>query len=154
MFLEMRRGDRALTEEQAVQLLEEGQYGILSLTGETGYAYGVPLNYAYRDGHIYFHGAREGNKLDHIAFNNKVSFCVVGKTSPLPEKFSYRYESIIVFGRASEVSGQEKRDALLALVEKYSSDFMEKGLAYIKKDEGKTMVIRIDIDHMTGKGQS
>ena len=154
MFREMRRRDRALTEEQTIKLLEEGNYGVLSLTGENGYAYGVPLNYTYREECIYFHCAPEGYKLDHIAFNNKVSFCVVGKTKPLPEKFSYSYESVIVFGMASEVSGQEKTDALTALIGKYSSDFMEKGLAYIRKDADKAKVIRIKIEHITGKGRS
>ena len=47
MFAEMRRQDRKLTQEEAEAILREGQYGVLSTTGEDGYPYGVPVSYAY-----------------------------------------------------------------------------------------------------------
>lgn len=153
MFREMRRNDRSLDKEQAYKLLENGKYGILSTSGENGYAYGVPLNYALYEGSIYFHCALVGSKLDNINSNNKVSFCVVGDSEPLPEKFSYRFESVIAFGKALEVDGMEKDNALSALIKKYSSEYMEKGIAYIKKENVSTKVIKIEIEHMTGKGR-
>lgn len=153
MFKEMRRKDRSMDYEQAVRLLEKGQYGVLSTIGKNGYAYGVPLNYVYINGNIYFHCAIEGNKLDNIAYNNKVSFCVIGNAEPIPEKFSFRYESVIAFGRAEEVYGKEKEDALVGLIKKYSGGFMEKGLEYIKNDCTKAKVIKITIDHLTGKAR-
>jgi nitroimidazol reductase NimA-like FMN-containing flavoprotein (pyridoxamine 5'-phosphate oxidase superfamily) len=153
MFKEMRRKDRSIDSEQAVQLLTNGQYGVLSTVGENGYAYGIPLNYAYLEGNIYFHSAVEGNKLDNIMFNNKVSFCVVGSTEPIPDKFSYRFESVVAFGRAEEVYDKEKEDALMALIQKYSSEFMEKGQEYVRKDGIKSRVIKINIEHLTGKAR-
>ena len=153
MFREMRRKDRSIDNQQAVQLLEKGQYGVLSTVGENGYAYGVPLSYVYHRGNIYFHCAVEGNKLDNIRFNNKVSFCVVGDTEPLPDKFSYRYESVIVFGHAEEVYDKEKEDALVAIIQKYSAEYMEKGMEYIRKDGNKTKVIKINIEHLTGNAR-
>lgn len=74
MFKEMRRKECSIQNEQAIKLLEDCKYGVLSTVGENGYAYGVPLNYVYHKGNIYFHCAGEGNKLDNIMFNNKVSF--------------------------------------------------------------------------------
>jgi nitroimidazol reductase NimA-like FMN-containing flavoprotein (pyridoxamine 5'-phosphate oxidase superfamily) len=153
MFREMRRKDRSIDKRQAVQLLEAGQYGVLSTVGENGYTYGVPLNYVYHKGNIYFHCAVEGNKMDNLTFNNRVSFCVIGNTEPIPDKFSYRYESVIVFGRAREVHDGEKEDALIALIRKYSSGFMEKGMEYIKKDCHNVKVIKICIEHLTGKAR-
>lgn len=153
MFKEMRRKDRSIDSEQAVQLLKNEQYGVLSTVGENGYAYGIPLNYAYYNGNIYFHCAVEGNKLDNIMFNNKVSFCVVGSTEPIPDKFSYRFESVVVFGRAEEVYDKEKEDALMALIQKYSSEFIEKGQEYVRKDGIKSRVIKINIEHITGKAR-
>jgi nitroimidazol reductase NimA-like FMN-containing flavoprotein (pyridoxamine 5'-phosphate oxidase superfamily) len=151
MFQEMRRKDRAMPAEQAERLLRESAFGVLSLTGKNGYGYGVPLNYVYNENCIYFHCAAEGYKLDCIAYNNKVSFCVIGAAKPLPDKFSYQYECAIAFGRATEVTGQEKIDALKAILEKYSPAFMEKGLNYIKNDAAGTKLIRIDVEHITGK---
>lgn len=83
----------------------------------------------------------------------KTSFCVIDKTEPIPDKFSYRYESIIAFGQAEEVYDKEKENALIAFVRKYSSEFMEKGMEYIKKDGIKTTVMKINIEHITGKAR-
>nr|PZN05076.1 MAG: MFS transporter [Bacillota bacterium] len=153
MFKELRRKDRSMDREQAIKLLESAPYGVLSTAGENGYAYGVPLNYIYHRGNIYFHCAAEGHKLDNIAYNDKVSFCVVGHTEPLPDKLSYRYKSVIVFGKAAEVHGEEKEDALIALVKKYSGEFEEKGLECIRENGINTKVIKINIEHITGKAR-
>ena len=149
----MRRADRALEADQVTAILAKGVYVILSTTGENGYAYGVPLSYVYMQDAIYFHCAPEGLKLDNIRFNNRVSFCVVGDTLPLAEKFSMRYESVTIAGRAFEVEGIEKDQALLALIEKYSSAYVEKGQKYIESDSPKTKVIRISIENITGKAR-
>lgn len=153
MFKEMRRKDRELETGLAIKLLEKGQYGILSTVGENGYAYGVPINYVYHNGSIYFHCAREGSKLDNIAYNNRVSFCVVGYTEPVSDEFSYRYESTIVFGKASEVYDDEKKEVLTQFIKKYSGTYMDSGMDYIRNSIGSVSVIRIDIEHITGKAR-
>ncbi len=154
MFRKMRRQDRKTGNEEAAAILTAGEYGILSTVGDNGYAYGVPLSYAYSNGSIYFHCASEGHKLDNIKHNNKVSFCVVGATEVLPESFSTKYESVIVFGKASEVYDDEKREALMAILKKYSPGFMDKGIEYLKSDSCKTKIIKIEIEHMTGKSRN
>lgn len=153
MFKEMRRNDRQLSEAETIKLLETGEYGILSTSGENGYPYGIPLSYAYSDGNIYFHGAQKGNKLDNIRYNNKVSFCVVGKTEVLPSDFSTNYESAVVFGKAYELDGEEKEKVLVALLKKYSNEFMESGMEYIKRAAKGTMAVKIEIEHITGKSR-
>lgn len=153
MFKEMRRKDKKLDNAEALRILESGQYGILSTTGSSGYAYGVPISYTYDNGCIYFHCAVEGQKLDNIQFNNKVSFCVVGNAIPLPESFSMIYESVIAFGTALEVFENEKQTALEAIVAKYSPDFTKEGSEYIRNSSGDTRLFKIIIEHMTGKAR-
>ena len=130
MFREMRRKDREIGNIEAIEILKNCQYGILSTASEDGYAYGVPVNYVYANGSIYFHSASQGHKLDNIINNNKVSFCVVGQSSVLPDKFTTNYESVIVFGRAVEVLGNEKNDAMLEMLKKYSKEYIKKGREY------------------------
>lgn len=153
MFKEMRRSDRQIKNEEAVEILKKCEYGLLSTVDENGYPYGVPLSYAYMDGSVYFHCALVGKKLDNIKNNDKVSFTVVGEVDALPEKFSTKYESVIAFGNAVEVFDEEKYKALVALVDKYSKGFMEAGIKYINNDSGKVKIIKIDIEHMTGKAR-
>ena len=71
----------------------------------------------------------------------------------LPDKFSTKYESVIAFGKAVEVFGGEKNEALLAFIDKYSSQYIEKGKEYIKNAGEKTKVIKICIEHITGKAR-
>lgn len=153
MFKAIRRQDRELTTAEANDILENGTYGVLSVSGDNGYAYGVPLSYVYTLGHIYFHCAPEGQKLSCIRMNNKVTFCVVGKAIPLPDKFSMEYASAIVYGEATEANEQEKKAVLKEFIEKYSSDYVEKGNQYIENAHHKTVVIKLHIEHITGKAR-
>ena len=153
MFKEMRRQDRKIERAEALRILDAGQYGILSTTGNNGYAYGVPISYTYHNNSIYFHCALEGQKLENITHNNKVSFCVVGNTTPRPQSFSVNYESVIAFGKAVEVFESEKQAALEAIIAKYSATFTKEGLEYIKNASGNTRIFKIEIGHMTGKAR-
>jgi hypothetical protein len=51
------------------------------------------------------------------------------------------------------LTGEEKEEALLYILHKYSPDFLEKGRLYIKNAADKTTVIKISIKHMTGKAR-
>lgn len=153
MFKSMRKSAREIFDADIIDILNKGEYGVLATTGENGYAYAVPLSYVYFNKHIYFHCAVEGNKLDNINYNDKVSFCVVGKTKVLPGEFSTEYESIIAFGTASFIYGDEKKEALLAIANKYSPDFKEEGIQYIDRAISKTCVVKIGIDKVTGKAR-
>ena len=153
MFREMRRKDKMKTYEEAVQILGEYTNGVLSVTGDDGYPYGVPVSYIYHDGKIYFHCAGEGHKLDAIKADSRVSFTVVGADEIAPEKFTTMYKSVIAFGRASIIDTDEEKMAALNLIrEKYSGNFPKEGAAYIEKFWDKTTVVVIEIEHMTGKG--
>lgn len=152
MFRKMRRHDRDMIFNDTIELLKNGQYGVLSISGDEGYPYGIPLNYVYDEGQIYFHSALEGHKIDGINRNNKVSFCIVGEVETIPNKFSTRYRSVIAFGKVEEVKDEnEKKAGLLGIIKKYSSDYVDKGMKYIDSDYEKTAVFRIVIEHMTGK---
>ena len=148
---EMRRKDKEIGTDETIKLLTECEYGVLSTVGDDGQPYGVPLNYVYKDNCIYFHCALKGHKIDNIANNSKVSFCAVGNTKVLPSEFSTDYVSALAFGVASEVQGTERYNALVLLLEKFSPGFMEEGKKYIDKLDKVTKVIKIEIQHLSGK---
>lgn len=153
MFREMRREDRKLQQDDAIRILAEGEYGVLACSSNMGYAYAVPLSYVYEGNAIYFHSALEGHKLDSIKSNPKVSFCVVGATEVLPEKFSTKYESVIAFGNARVLLGEEKVEALKIIIDKYSKEFTKEGMEYINRAHAMTEVVKIEIEHITAKGR-
>jgi uncharacterized protein len=150
---ELRRKDRAITEDEAMALLNKAEYGVLSTITENGKPYGVPLNFCIIDHCIYFHCAVEGQKVDNIKQNKSVSFCAVGKTEVLPDQFGTKYESAIVTGEVEEVFDTNKQMALEGLLHKYSPDFVDKGIKYIEGLKEKTRVFKITIDKLTGKAR-
>lgn len=143
MFREIKLKKRKL--DHAAEILESGEYGVLATSGEDGYAYAVPLSYVY-DGAIYFHCALAGHKIDNIEYNDKVSFCVVGRAKTLPEKLSVDYQSVIVFGRAKITDGEEKHRALRKLVKKYAPG------SNCQTDGEDVAVVKIEIEHISAKG--
>ena len=98
-------------------------------------------------------GLHSSNVLDNLLANPRVSFCVVGGTQVLPDKFATRYESAIIFGKASELTGDEKYSGLTELLKKYSANFMEKGERYINSDIEKTRVFKIEVEALSGKAK-
>jgi len=149
----MRRKDRLITNTETLSILEKGEYGILSTASFNNEPYGVPVNYCLIDECLYFHCAIEGRKIDNINNNPRVSFCVVGKTEVLPDKFGTKYESCIVQGVASESFGNEKQLALEGLIHKYSGNFVSEGLNYIEKLKDKARVYKITIESISGKAR-
>lgn len=149
----VRRQDRLLNEAEAKRLLQQGEYGVLSMQTFEGGAYGIPLNYAW-DGHsyIYLHCAPEGHKLKYIANNDRVSFCVVGHTRVIPDKFTTAYESIVLSCAAQLVTDDEVRmKALELLLDKYSPNDKIVGMQYARQSFNITAVIRLEINQWSGK---
>jgi len=154
-FYKIRRQDRILDNTRAIELLQSAEYGFLSL-GESrnGYAYGVPISFFYslKDNVLYFHCALEGHKLENLKRNNKVSFCVVGNTKIVSEKFTILYESVIVLGQAEIIQTDEgKRFALKKLLGKYCPNHLETGEKQIDSALNKTLTFKINIEHITAK---
>ncbi|GAB4184687.1 MAG: pyridoxamine 5'-phosphate oxidase family protein [Calditrichia bacterium] len=150
----MRRKDRQISRDESESILKNGEYGVLSTISENGYPYGAPVNYCKIGNNLYFHCAEKGQKINNLRHNDKVSFCVVGYTQLLPEDYSTLYESVIVFGRAYLVNDEEeKRNALMELIEKYAAEYKSEAENYFKKWFSKTAVYGIKIEHITGKAR-
>ena len=149
----VRRTDRAISTSDAVDLLASANYGVLSTVGEDGCPYAIPLSFVFQDRVIYLHCAKEGRKLDNLRGNPAVSFCVVGHAKVLPGEFATEYESAIASGTASLISGDEKEQALIQFLEKYSPDFMKQGLKFIAGSINKVEIIRIDVNEISGKAK-
>ena len=72
MFRKMRRFKQQLEQKECIEVLKSQPRGVLSILGEDGYPYGIPIDYWYceEENRIYFHGAKEGHKID--AINEKL----------------------------------------------------------------------------------
>lgn len=119
----------------------------------TGYPYGIPVNHWYheKDGKIYFHGAREGHKIDAIKNCDKVSFCVYDKGYREDGDWPLHIRSVVVFGRIRMVEEQEKAVEICTnLCKKFTDD-----AAYIEQEllhsGGRVLCLELSPESMTGK---
>lgn len=116
---DIRRQDHLLSQEKALHLLREGEYGIMSMVTPEGNPYGIPVNYVW-DGNdaIYVHCAPDGRKLRSIRKVSTVSFCIVGNTQVIPNSFTTNYESIVLSCNAEVGLNADERMAALHLLVK------------------------------------
>lgn len=152
MFRTMRRSAQALDEAQCREILACGSCGVLAVCGDGGYPYAVPLSYACEGERIYIHCAPEGHKLDAIAREEKVSFCVVARDDVVPEEYTTRYRSAIAFGRARILTrDKELRAGLMAICRKYAPGQDERSAREIEGALGRVAVVEVTIEHLSGK---
>jgi nitroimidazol reductase NimA-like FMN-containing flavoprotein (pyridoxamine 5'-phosphate oxidase superfamily) len=153
MFRTMRRIKQQLSEEECIRILQEEKRGVLSMHGEDGYPYGIPMNHWYNpeDGKLYFHGAKTGHKTDAIAKDNRVSYCVHDAGYRKEGEWALNISSVVVFGRISPVTDEEKAKLIgINLCRKFTDDE-----AYIQRELQNALpraqCLELTIDHMTGK---
>ncbi len=151
----MRRKDRQITDFEARRILEASRVGRIGVSTADG-PYVVPVLYLYspEDNSIYIHSSTKGLKMEAVSRDPRVCFevdelrkVVVGKEVC---KCTAEYESVIVFGKASIVEGDQKTEILQRLSWKYGAETgqispMDPSIL------GETAVIRIVADQMTGK---
>jgi nitroimidazol reductase NimA-like FMN-containing flavoprotein (pyridoxamine 5'-phosphate oxidase superfamily) len=148
----MRRSKQALSQAQALEILQSHTSGVLAVSGDDGYPYAVPLSYALKDGKLFFHSAGAGHKIDALQRSDKVSFCVIDRDEIVPEQFTTHFRSVIVFGRARLLTDDAERYAALeSLVEKYSPEQLEERRASFESDLKRVTLFEIEIEQITAK---
>lgn len=153
MFREMRRNKQQLTESECIEILKSQPRGVLSVSGDDGYPYGLPLSYWYceEDGHIYFHCAKVGHKIDAINKNDKISFCVYDEGYRNEGEWALNIKSVIVFGKIKAVDDIEKTEKICrSLGYKFTDDseYIEED---IRKHLKNVLCLEITPEHITGK---
>ncbi len=153
MFREMRRKKQKLPQADAEAVLKKGTSGVLSLAGDDGYPYGVPISYIYENGKLYFHCARSGHKLDAVRRNSKASFCVIDQDQIVSEEYTTYFRSVIVFGRIRILENEaEKRAAIEKLALKYAPESSAGDRDEAIRREWKPLcMLEMTVEHMTGK---
>lgn len=153
MFRELARKNQALTEEECRAILKDEPRGVLSVLGDDGYPYGLPIDHWYdeTDGTIYFHCGMTGHKLDALARCDKASFCVCDAGFRPEGDWALHFRSVIVFGRVREVEDHERAiEICRQLCYKFTDDE-----AYIddeiRRAGFRTRVFALTPEHMTGK---
>lgn len=100
MFRPMRRTKRAISDEDAKRLLEQGRRAVLAVNGDDGYPFAFPINYRFdaAANKIFFHGAKAGQKVDALRRSDKVCLTVMGNEHYEQGEWAPYVQSAVVFG--------------------------------------------------------
>jgi len=153
MFRELVRKKQQISNEECVELLKEELRGVLSVQGDDGYPYGLPINHYYNeaDGCLYFHSGMTGHKIDALRRDSKASFCVYDQGYRREGEWALNIKSVIVFGRIEII---EDKETIYDISRKLSHKFT-RDEAYIEKEivhsGPRTLMFRLVPQHMTGK---
>ena len=151
-FRSMRRKRQQLSEEKSIGILQKSTAGTLALLGDNGYPYAVPISYVYADGKLYFHSALSGHKIDAIRNCDKASFCVIDQDEVHPEKYTTYFRSVIAFGRIHIIEDEQEKLATARLLgDRYNPNQEEALQKELEKGLSRMLMIRFDIEHLTGK---
>lgn len=153
MFREVARVKQKLSREECIAILKQEKRGVLSVLGDDGYPYGLPMNFWYDEerGTILFHGSKKGHKIDSIRRCDKVSFCVYDQGFRREGEWAWNVKSVIVFGRIREITDYGRAiEAARNLGNKYTAD-----QAYVEREltvsGPNVLCLEIVPEHMTGK---
>lgn len=147
----MRRKNQLLSMEDTRAVMARCTNGVFACCGDRDYPYAVPVNYVYYNDKIYFHSAKAGHKIDSINKNAKVSFAVVDEDTIVSKEYTSYFRSVIAFGKARIVEGNERYEAFRALVEKYSGDMPEEDKQKEINGCTQALIIAVDVEYITGK---
>ena len=138
--------------QEAWAVLKQAKYGVLSVVGDEGWPYAVPMNYIVRGERLYLHCAGEGYKLDAIRRDPRVCFTVVSRGEVIPAHITTLYESAVVTGRARVVTDEGEALAVLnGLIEDLGDVTEDVKARYVEKKVKTTTLLCIEPAQITGK---
>ena len=153
MFRELVRKNKQISDEECIRILENEKRGVLSVNGDEGYPYGMPMNHFYEpeSGNIWFHCGKKGHRLDSIKKEPKVSFCVFEKGTKAEGDWAFSVRSVVIFGKIEIVEDIKTISEITAkLSRKFTSD-EEYIKSEIEKFGKETLLLKLVPEHISGK---
>ncbi len=148
----MRRKEKEIVGKKEIEAVIKSCQVCRLAINDGEYPYIVPLNFGYKEGVLYFHGAMKGKKLSllekdsHAAFEMDTKLKIVDADEACD--WSMIFQSVLGRGRISMIdSPEEKKKSLSIIMAQYS----DKTFDLPEKTINGTAVYKLTIEEMTGK---
>ena len=151
----MRRNEKEISEKNDLTaILKGGKYTIISMCKDN-IAYLVTLSYGYDESKhvLYFHCAKEGQKIDYIKSNPNVCGTII-EDNGYEDGCGQTYRSVIFRGKMNIVEDlQEKKYGFEILINQLESDPKAVKTKFLKENKTyeNTGMLRLDIKQISGK---
>lgn len=148
-----------ITETAEIEgIINSCQNCVMSFTSTEPYA--LPMNFAYRDKHVYLHSGPEGHKLELLQKNSNVCIVfiapdqkVVYQDAHVGCSYSMNTKSVMVFGKVELIENREEKHEILDF---FMAKYTPNSVIYSEPALANVAVWKVPVDKMTAKhfGQS
>jgi uncharacterized protein len=152
----MRRKDREIKEVSILESIISNSDVCRIAFADNNLPYIVTLNFGYTGGdhpHFFFHCANVGKKLEMLKKNNYVCFELDTEhelyTGENGCDWGMKFSSIVGYGKITRVEDKEERIKGLDCIMSHYSD--KEKFSYDENVLENTMILRLDVEEMTGK---
>ena len=156
MKYHMRRKDREIIDrDRIIEVIKLGQYAVIGLCKDSE-PYVVTMSYGFDEetDTFYFHGAKEGHKIDFIKSNPKACLTIIQDNGYQDGHCTHLYRSIVVRGDMVLIDDTAERvQAIKAMIIHLETDG-EKQLKLIEDSNRiwrNTQMFKLNIESMTCK---
>ena len=148
----MRRKDKEITDINEIKRIIKKAICCRIGLVDNDKPYVVPVCFGYERNALYFHGALEGRKIELIKKNNKICFEIDTDVEVVKAEkscnWAIKYKSVIGVGRAYILESDEEKSYGLRLITRH---YTEGEFSFSKSELGSVLVVRVDIEGITGK---
>ena len=153
MFRELTRQKQQLSPEESIEILKQDPRGVLSVNGDDGYPYGMPMDHWYceEDGCLYFHSGKKGHRTDAMRRCSKASYCVYDSGYRKEGEWSLNIKRVILIGHLEIIENFDRAMAVTRQLSLKYTDDIEYIDREIRQSGKNALVFRLVPEHITGK---
>ena len=153
LFRPLARSRQALSKEESLAVLQREKRGVLSVIGDDGYPYALPINHWYDPltGRICFHSGNAGHKIDAMRRDSRACFCVTERAELAEDGWSYFFRSVIVFGRLKIIEDQEQALEISRQISWRFTDDRDYVEWEVKHSGSRVLCFALIPEHISGK---
>jgi nitroimidazol reductase NimA-like FMN-containing flavoprotein (pyridoxamine 5'-phosphate oxidase superfamily) len=148
----LRKKEKEITETDEIESIIRKSLVCRLALADDGLPYIVPLCFGYRNNALYFHTAKKGRKIEILKRNNQVcfEFDIHPELKPGERACAWgmKYRSVIGYGTALLLEDPEQKRAALDII---MAHYADGPFEYSEKAFGEALVIKVEVENMTGK---
>lgn len=159
MKYHIRRSEKQITDRNEIQsILEKGKYGIIGLAnGDEPYVVTLSYGYDKSSNCIYFHCAKEGQKIDFIKNNPKACVTILEDDGFNTDSCTHSYKTVVIRGEITFVEDKnEIQSGILMMINQLEKKEPEKIITKLQEGDKHfdyLQILKLEIEEITGKKQ-
>lgn len=140
--------------KEMTDIIEKCEVCYVAMAEKDGTPYVVPMNFGFKDGYIYLHGAQFGRKMEILKQNPKVAinfstdFQLRYQSEHVACSYSMKYRSVNVEGEVEFLEGKEAKVAGLDII---MAQYSDREFKYNDPAIKEVCVFRVSTETMTGR---